>query len=159
MRVFPEYDGPMARWPQVEAIPGIAQVLIELHLRYRLVLATNASESGAVLVSSALRRVGLEKYFHCVFTAKELGVRKPSPAFYHAVMRETGCGASEAVMVGDDYQNDITVAKQAGLWTVWYNPTAAPSPRSDRLHDAEIRTMSELPATLGKFILHEMDGC
>lgn len=159
MRVFLEYEGPMAYWPRVEAMPGVTQALAELHARYRLILATNAPDSDARLVRSALRRVGLEKYLTGVFSANELEARKPDPGFYHAVMRETGCGASEAVMVGDDYQNDITAAKQAGLWTVWYNPTAAPSPRSDRLHDVEIRTMAELPATLGKLILHEMDGC
>ena len=159
MRVFPEYEGPMAYWPRVETMPGVTQALTELHAHYRLILATNASDSDARLVRSALRRVGLEKYLTGVFTENELGARKPDPGFYHAVLRECGYAASKVVMVGDNYQADVVGAKQAGLRAIWYNPAVSPGPINSSLHDAEIRTMSELPATLGKLILHEMDGC
>jgi FMN phosphatase YigB (HAD superfamily) len=59
MRVFPEYTGPMARWPRVEVVPGVAEALRSLDSHYRLVLATNAAESGCELVREALRRDGL----------------------------------------------------------------------------------------------------
>jgi FMN phosphatase YigB (HAD superfamily) len=62
-------------------------------------------------------------------------------------------------MVGDNYQADVVGAKQAGLRAIWYNTAMSPGPINSSLHDAEIQTMSELPATLGILILHEMDGC
>jgi putative hydrolase of the HAD superfamily len=93
------------------------------------------------------------------FQQTKLGARKPDPGFYHAVLRECSYAASEVVMVGDNYQADVVGAKQAGLRAIWYNPAVSPCPINSSLHDAEIRTMSELLATLGKLILHEMDGC
>lgn len=107
MRSFPEYSGPMAYWPRVEAVPGIAEALAALRPRYRLVLATNAADSGRELVQAALARAGLAGSFGAVFTARELGVPKPEPAFYRTVPRELDCPAREAAMVGDDYLSMI----------------------------------------------------
>ena len=159
MRVFPEYEGPMACWPRVEAVPGVAEALRALQPRYRLVLATNAPASGAALVRQALARVGLEGYFQAVFTARELGVRKPEPAFFQAMLRELGCAPHDATMVGDEYPIDVVGAKEAGLRAVWFNPTAAPCPLVHPLHDAEIQTMSELPATLDNLHLPDVAEC
>lgn len=153
MRVFPEYEGPMANWPRVARVPGVEEALLALHPPYRLILATNAAESGEPLVRAALRRVGLERYFEAVLTAQELGVCKPDLAFFQALLREVGCVPLEAVMVGDDYQNDVTGAKRAGLWTVWFNPKASPCPLAHPVHDAEAKAMAELPAALEKLRL------
>lgn len=148
MRVFPQYQGPMAYWPQVEAVPGIEEALGTLHPYYRLILATNAAESGAVLVREALRRVGLEEWFHAVFTARELGVCKPAPAFFAALLQEIGCAPSQAAMIGNDYAADIIGAKRAGMVTIWFNPQASTCPSIPPLHDVEIRAMIELPTIL-----------
>lgn len=148
MRVFPEYEGPMVHWPRVEAVPGVEEALLALHPRYRLALATNAAESGAALVRAALRRVGVEEHFDAVFTARELGVCKPDPAFFQAMLRELGCAPHEAAMVGDDYHADVAGAKGAGLQAIWFNPMASPSPFAHPLYDAEVRAMVELPAVL-----------
>lgn len=148
MRVFPEYKGPMAHWPRVEAVPGVEEALRALYPHYRLALATNAAESGGALVRAALRRVGLERYFEAVFTARELGVCKPGSAFFQALLREVGCVPPEAVMVGDDYRNDVIGAKRAGLRTVWFNPRASYCQLAHPLHDAEVKAMAELPTAL-----------
>jgi len=148
MHVFPQYPGPMAHWPQVEAVPGIQEALCILRPHCRLVLATNAAESGAVLVREALRRVGLEELFHAVFTACELGVRKPEPAFFAAVLHEIGCTPQQAVMIGDDYTVDIVGAKRAGMLTIWFNPQGSTCPLILPQHDAEVRAMAELPTVL-----------
>lgn len=157
MRVFPEYEGPMAEWPRVEAMPGVIPALTELRTAYRLYLATNASDSDAILVRAALRRVGLEEFFASIFTSKELKVRKPDPGFYQAVLRESGVAPSEAVMVGDDYPADVLGAKQASLRAIWYNPAASHGPEDRPMYDAEIQTMSELPAVIRNLDLQESD--
>ena len=58
MRNLPGSTGPMAVWPRVEAVPGIAEALSILHPHHHLLLATNAEDSGAGLVRAALARVG-----------------------------------------------------------------------------------------------------
>ena len=157
MRVFPEYEGPMAGWPQVEAVPGVAEALKVLRPRYRLALATNAAESGATLVRQALRRVGLEGFFEAVFTARELGARKPAPAFFQAVLGELGCAPREVAMVGDDYPVDVAGAKEAGLRAVWFNPAVRSCPAAHPLYDAELLAMGDLPVVLDNLHLPDWD--
>jgi len=158
MRLF-GFPGPMAYWPRVEAVPGVAEALQALQPRYRLVVATNAAESGAALVREALERAGLGIYFEAVFTAQELGACKPEPAFFQAVLEELGCAPSEAVMVGDAYRADVVGAKEAGLRAVWFNPEGAPCPLTHPVHDAEVRAMAALPGALGRMNLPDMAKC
>ncbi len=162
MRVFPEYDGPMVRWPRVEIIPEIAQTLRSLrslHPQYRLGLATNADDSGEVLVRAALRRAEIEEHFDYVFTARELGARKPDPAFFRAALQGLGCAPQAAVMVGDDYKADVLGAKAVGLKAIWFNPSQAPCPPGHPQYDAELRAMSELPTTLETMRLPDVAEC
>jgi len=158
MRNLP-YPGPMARWPRVEAVPGVAAALAALQGHCRLVLATNAADSGAALVREALARVGLEGHFDAVLTARELGVRKPEPAFFAAVLRESGTAAAEAAVVGDDYPVDVAGARALGLRAVWLNPGRAPCPSPHPQYDAELQTMAELPAALATMHLPGVAEC
>ncbi|MFH1579049.1 MAG: HAD family hydrolase [Thermoplasmatota archaeon] len=149
MKVFPESSGPMAHWPTVEAVPGIERALAFAQPIYRLVLASNATDSGPGLVINALERVGLDRYFHEVVTAKELGASKPDVAFFKAILRKLKCAPEETVMIGDKFDADISGAKRAGLWTIWYNPTGKKLPlNGERQADTVIRDYSELDNAL-----------
>ncbi len=148
MRVL-GYDGPMAHWPRVEAMPGVEKALPILSGRYRVALATNAADSGRESVRQALQRVDLDQYFDAVLTARELGARKPSLAFYTAVLCQMECSPERAVMVGDNYLADVSGARHAGLRTIWYNPEALGCPLPRPEHNAEVRDLVNLPAVLG----------
>ncbi len=149
MRDFPQYAGPMADWPHVEAMPGIAQALAALHPDYHLALATNAAASGAQRVRAALARVGLDGYFSAVLTARELHVSKPDPAFFEAALAVFDCVPHHAVMVGDNFRTDIVGAKHASLNAVWYNPAGDPPPRGVPIRaDAVIHALHELDAAI-----------
>lgn len=152
MRVLP-FSGPMAKWPEVAAVPGAAEVLASLRGRYRLALATNAADSGAAAVREALARVDLDGSFELVLTAQELGARKPSREFYRAAMGLLGCRPAEAVMVGDDYEADILGAKNAGLWTIWVD--ARSLTRSTAAYpaaDVRVHSLHEVPEALGSLV-------
>ncbi len=150
MRVFPEYAGPMASWPHVEAVPGAAETLSTLADRYRLVVATNAGDSRSRQVRQALERVGLAHYFHSIFTAAELGSRKPTPAFFSALADVLGVKPDQVAMVGDDYRADVLGAYQAGWNAVWYNPTGKLAPGALPLYTLEVTSLNNLPAALEK---------
>ena len=137
MKVFPEFSGPMAHWPKVEAVLGVEEALKMAAKDYQLVLASNAADSSSDLVRDALERVGLERYFLHVMTARDLGAAKPEPGFFKAVLRNTGCQPGEAVMVGDHFETDIASAKGVGLWTIWYNPRGKDPPKH-RLPAADV---------------------
>ena len=138
--------GPMADWPRVTAVPGAAEVLAALHGRYRLCVATNADESGEAEVMEALDRVGLARFIDRVFSSRDLGARKPDPAFYAAVLDalrtdaaargEPPLSVGQVIMVGDTYENDVLGALAAGLKAVWLDPSGALESR--RASDAQV---------------------
>ncbi len=148
MRVFPHVPGPMARWPQVEATPGVAEALAALHGRYRLALVTNAADSGEALVRVALRRVELEGHFDVVLTARELEERNPDPSYITLAAHVLRCRPDDAVKVGDDYDADVAGAVRAGLRAIWYNPAGVSAPPISPPAPAQIRRMSELETAI-----------
>ena len=156
MREIPGFDGPMANWPRVEVIPGAVGVVRSLHNRYAIAVATNAALSDERLVRTALARAGLDPYVSVVVTARDLGVSKPDPAFFHAVLQRVGCSPTEAAMVGDGYGADIAGAKAAGLRAVWFNPAGMPCPLVHPVHDAEIRALQDLPGVLSEPLLPDI---
>lgn len=155
MRDISHYAGPMVEWPHVEAMPEIEAALQALKPAYRLAMATNALESGADRVRAALARVGLDGYFEVVLTARELGVSKPDPAFFDALLAACGCVPHQAVMVGDSFRTDVVGAKLASMWAVWYNPGGDDPPGDSALMpDAEIGALSDLAAVIRALDLH-----
>ena len=49
----------------------------------------------------------------------ELGVHKPSPAFFAAVLERLAAAAGDIAYVGDRIDNDVTPAAAAGMRAVW----------------------------------------
>ena len=153
MRDFRTREGPMAAWPLVEAVAGVEEVLRTLHPRYRLAIATNATDSNENLVRAALARVGLDEFLEWVFVSSDLGVEKPDRRFFAAVLAGLHLPPHQVAMVGDNYANDVRGAKTAGLWTVWFNPQGGPAPKAAAEHDAEISELSQLEGALVDFEL------
>ena len=143
--------GPMAGWPEVAAVEGVAAALQAIAERHEIVLATNA-DSDAHQVREALARVDLDRWFGRVFVSSEIGAAKPSPAFFSVVLDGLQCLPAEIVMVGDSYDNDVRGARAAGLWTIWYDPAGDPAPDHAHDHDARIADMNSLP-----FVLHRLE--
>jgi putative hydrolase of the HAD superfamily len=122
MRDFPEYSGPMAYWPRVEAVKDIDVVLKHLHIDIICCLASNSADSNAELMGTALSQVNLRQYFRYLFTSRELGCKKPDSAFYREILRRLALKPEQCIAVGNDYEKDIVPAKKLGMTTVWFSP-------------------------------------
>lgn len=145
MKVFPDQIGPMALWPEVAAIDGLQQVLPKLKQQFRIVLVSDAEDSDRIQVARALNRANLVEFFEEIFTPTELNARKPAPDYYRRVLNHLAIAPENAIMIGDNYEKDIIAAKQAGLWTIWYNPNHCQLPENSYpYHDVEIHQLSEL---------------
>lgn len=149
MRVFPEFDGPMAAWPRVEAMPHAGQVLAELHFRYVLAVATNAADSEEAEIRAALDRVDLGKLLDKVYCYRKIGYKKPSKEFFEYILTELGIEQSQAVMVGDDFEADVLGANHCGIRAIWYNPRTDES-REGAMHQT-IHDLRALPRALDSF--------
>ena len=148
-------SGPMAAWPEVRAMDGAQDALRRLRPHYRLLVATNADDSGERDVLAALSRVGLDGLVDGVVSSRDVGARKPDALFYRAALLRAGraglpLAPARAVMVGDSWPNDVAGARAAGLRAVWLNPSKARRPAGAAAPDAEIRRLADLPQALAR---------
>lgn len=106
-----------------------------------------------VVVSNNLLAEQREKIRHCALeplvdllvVSEEVGVAKPDPAIFHVALQRAGCGAGQAVMVGDSWTNDVEGARAVGIRAVWFNPEGAPAPDPAV---QTIRALEPLPGVL-----------
>ncbi|MCP4423920.1 MAG: HAD family hydrolase [Chloroflexi bacterium] len=54
-----------------------------------------------------------------VTTYENMHAAKPNPAYYAEILRVIDCAPESALMVGDDWKNDIVPAAELGLFTYW----------------------------------------
>lgn len=148
MHDFPEFKGPMADWPRVEAVDGIVDTLAYVQQKLICCLASNAGDSDAELMGLALERVNVRRYFHYLFTSKELGARKPDPDFYIGILKILNIKPQECVAVGNDYEKDIAPAKSVGMRTIWFS-LISPS-KAGSSADFAISSMKDLASVLEK---------
>jgi FMN phosphatase YigB (HAD superfamily) len=68
-----------------------------------------------------LEACGLTPLVDVLVTSEEVNHLKPAPEIFYAALERLGCEASEAVMVGDSWDIDVSGALNAGLRAVWFN--------------------------------------
>ena len=77
---------------------------------------------------------------------------KPARPFFEQALQSIGVEAAEAIMVGDDLENDVRGAQQAGLRGIFVctGKHHADSPLLERIHpDAILPSIADLPLWLG----------
>ena len=79
---------------------------------YRIGLCGNTPAATEVF----LARAGVPADF--IASSATLGAEKPAVEFYQRLLARAGCGAHEAVYVGDRLDNDIAAARAAGLQAI-----------------------------------------
>jgi len=77
----------------------------------RLVCVSNWDVS----LSEVLDRCGLADAIDGIVTSAGSGHRKPDPAIFAQALEIAGCGAGEALHVGDTFEEDIAGAGAAGI--------------------------------------------
>jgi HAD superfamily hydrolase (TIGR01509 family) len=97
------------------ALPGVEQVLQQAkQLKMRVGLA---SSSDRPWVLQHLQRLGLLEYFECIRTTTDVGVGKPDPRSYLAVLEYFHLSPHEAIAL-EDSPNGILAARNAGVFCI-----------------------------------------
>jgi len=99
----------------------------------KVVIATNPMFPRPA-VEARLRWAGLsvtEYEFDLVTTYENMHATKPQPAYYQEVLERIGISANEALMVGDDWENDIAPAHSVGCFTYWLPMNGEMEPLQD----------------------------
>jgi putative hydrolase of the HAD superfamily len=106
-------------------VDGAAALLEAVRERAQVVVVTNnlLEEQRA-----KLRHCGLERHVDLLVASEEAGVSKPDPGIFEIALARAGVTASDAVMVGDSWANDVLGARAVGIRAIWFNRTGLPAP-------------------------------
>lgn len=142
--------GPMAYWEKVSWIPGLRDALHHtLSHKYICVVASNSGESDTPLMIKALQRIYADEYFYDFFTSYDIGCEKPDVRFFRFIADKMKVNPNECIMIGNNYQKDIEGAKNAGMFTIWFNEENK-TQLNAAAADQTIHQMSELIVAINK---------
>ena len=85
--------------------------------KYAVYIATN----GLTDIQTG-RLKNLQRYARKIYISEELNAIKPMPAFFDAIVADTGANREECLMIGDSLRSDVAGAKAAGMDGCWFNP-------------------------------------
>jgi len=97
---------------------------------YPMVVATNPGlPESAIYQRMKWGGIAAEhEPFALITTLETMHFGKPTPEYYEEIMARLALSPGEAIMVGDDWANDIVGAAQAGLHTFWITHQNAKPP-------------------------------
>ena len=128
-----------------------APLLAELASLRAIGLCSNFSHSQTAV--SILEEAGLAPHLAAVVISDAVGLRKPRPEIFEAVLARLGVAPEQALHVGDSLRADVVGAAALGIKTAWLtrrvkDPRAALQAYQGPAPDFTIRDLAELPDLL-----------
>lgn len=120
-------------------MPYAREVLEYLRPRYRLYILSNGFTE---LQARKMQSAGIAHYFDGVLLSEDIGVNKPNPAIFKHALRVAGVNATEALMIGDNFEVDIEGAQRVGIDQVYYD--VAHLALSEKRHSPPTYTIDSL---------------
>ena len=97
------------------------------------------SNAQALFTFPELESTGLLPYFDGIYISSACGVKKPDPSFMRRLLAEQRLDPEESVMIGNDYDSDLGVAKAAGVDSMFLNTYA----KTKEETEAAVRRLQE----------------
>jgi HAD superfamily hydrolase (TIGR01509 family) len=137
---------------QVRPLGHHPGVLARLQARFRLGVCSNFSH--APTARRVLEEHGLAGAFHTTVFSEEVGLRKPRPEMFRALLDALELEPDAVLHVGDRLEEDVRGAAEVGIRTAWITrrcPDVAAALRAHRgpPPDHVIADLAELPRLLG----------
>ncbi len=124
-RVAVEY-GVTRRANGVRLFDGVQQLLSDLRAAgYGLGLLTNGLSDAQW---EKIHSLHMEPLFDAVVVAGDVGLFKPDPRAFVALLGRLSAAPSRTLFVGDSYEMDVVGAHAAGLAVAWICPEGTPLP-------------------------------
>jgi nicotinate-nucleotide--dimethylbenzimidazole phosphoribosyltransferase len=147
---------------KVQVLPGVQQLLDELHGKVKLGIVSNTKTITAADIRSKLATVGLDKYFQSIIATAEFGTHKPDPAPIAAAIVQLQCTADRTLYVGD-IETDKQAALAAGAHFAYAGPNLYESVKqyvlhSDSAFDRAINTHPTFSQEHFEAVRKEFDG-
>jgi len=105
----------------IEFVDNAKDVLLSQKGKYIVAAVTNGTKLAQ---EKKLKLSGLDKIFDAIFISENVGAEKPDKAFFDHVFEKLGItDKSEALIIGDSLTSDIKGGINAGIDTLWFNPS------------------------------------
>ena len=115
---------------------GAIDVLATLSEKYKVYALTNGNAD--------VKMIGIDMYLSGAVSSAEVGVSKPDPEIFEAALNKAGVEAKSCIHVGDDYEDDIVGASNAGIASIWLNPQHKNDPNMN-LATKVVSKVTEIP--------------
>lgn len=109
---FAELYDKFARPEVWRLYPGTLEILAELKKRKKRLAIISNWDSRLFGICKSLE---LEEHFEFILASAVFGASKPSPKIFEEALRRMGARASEAVHIGDSFEDDIKGAGTVGM--------------------------------------------
>jgi putative hydrolase of the HAD superfamily len=93
--------------------PGIAELVNTLASKYALCILSNTHYPD--LIHRNLMAMNIHTHFKEIITSVEFGKRKPHPSIFHETLNRLRIDATQAIYIGDTYEDDYIGANSAML--------------------------------------------
>lgn len=98
-------------------VAGAGELLAEVRRRGVTIVAV--TNNLVAEQEDKLRHTNLRHLFDDLVISEAAGVNKPNPRIFEIALTAAGVGPSEAVMLGDSWENDVVGAVGAGIAAAW----------------------------------------
>jgi 2-haloacid dehalogenase/putative hydrolase of the HAD superfamily len=130
------------RLGRVSLYDDVRPALTRLTLPHGVVSNADSDHLEAALAKNKLT-------FELVVSSESARCYKPNPEIFDPALETLGLPAERVLYVGDSQEDDIVVAKRAGLIVAWLNRDGAERREGIPYPDFIIESLSELGAVLG----------
>lgn len=120
---------------------GAKELLETLSKKYLIGVLTNGFTE---VQYRKLRSTGLDRYIQRMVISDEIGIQKPDTRLFRYAEQETGANAEECLMIGDNPDNDVKGALDAGWKAIYFDWKAKPFASDSPLYLGSITSLEEL---------------
>ena len=100
-------------------MPYVKEMLEYLrNKRYNMYIISNGFRE---LQARKMQASGIDGYFKKVILSEDIGVMKPYPEIFYFALSATQSELKESVMIGDNWNADITGAYEVGMDQIYYD--------------------------------------
>ena len=140
-RIGDDYD--RQRLESVHPFPGAIETLETLRSSpVRLAMITNGTSASQ---RAKIDRFGLERFFDYILVEEEFGVGKPDERVYFHALKKLGAMPSEAWIVGDNLEWEVSAPQRLGITAIWHDPKGRGLPQGSSVRpDRIVRSLPEL---------------
>lgn len=103
----------------IPIMPNALEIVKKLSKSYSLGIISNYPS----IIITFLEESGLVEHFKVLGISEDYGLAKPNPEFFKAVLKDAKASFAESVMIDDNVERGLDVAKQLGMTTIFFNAT------------------------------------